>query len=339
MALGWYLLLGLTFASYLVLGGLDYGVGVLYARSATEPGRRVALNAPGPFLLGNEVWLVAAAGLLFGAFPALEGALLAGLYPAVAAGIAGSLLTVTAVALRSRSTGHAPRAAWDRLVTVGGVLAPAGWGAVLGGLLQGVAPGGVGHGLTAFTAACALAMVALATAHGAAFLALRLPAEPARRHTALVARLVPVALAAVGAAVVVGLLSSRVRGAVSRPLPAALLLGLLVVALLAARAAAARGRSGWAFTATAAALALPVWLTGAATYPYALVWTTGGGLAVADAAADPRTLGLLGVVLLPLLPVLFAVQAAGWWVFRRRADRDAPAFFTARNPCGMVVSG
>jgi cytochrome d ubiquinol oxidase subunit II len=330
--LAWYLLLGLTFATYLVLGGVDYGVGVLYARPATEAGRRVALNTVGPFLLGNEVWLVAAAGLLLGAFPALEGALLSGLYPAVAAGLTGSLLTVTAVMLRSRPTGRAGRTAWDRLITVGAVLAPAGWGAVLGGLLQGVAPRGAGHGLTAFTAACALATVALAAVHGAAFLTLRLPPESARRHAGLVTRLVPVALAAVGAATVVGLLSSRVRAAVARPVPAALLLGLLVAALLAARFTAARfaagrGRPGWALAGTGAALALPVLLVGAATYPVALVSTTGGGLAVADAAAGDATLRLLAVVLLPLLPLLYAAQAAGWWAFRRRTDRDAPAFF------------
>lgn len=324
MDLGWYLLLGLTFATYLVLGGTDYGVGVLYARPATEAGRRVALNALGPFLLGNEVWLVAAAGLLFGAFPRLEGALLSALYPAVSAGVVGSLLTITAVVLRGRAA-PAARPRWDRLVTVGGVLATVGWGALLGGLLQGVRAG-AGHGITAFTAACGLAMVALATAHGAAYLALRLPAEAARRHTALVTRLVPAALAAVGTAAAVGLLSSRVRESAGRGIPAILLLAALVAALAAAWLAARRGRPGWAFAATATSMALPVLLVGAATYPYALVLPD-GGLTVADAAADPRTLRLLGPVLLPLVPVLFAVQAAGWWVFRRRDDRAAPMFF------------
>jgi cytochrome d ubiquinol oxidase subunit II len=322
----WYLLLGLTFATYLVLGGADYGVGLLFARPATDAGRRLALNALGPFLLGNEVWLVAAAGLLFGAFPALEGALLAGLYPAVSAGLVGSLLTITAVVLRGRAAGPGARARWDRLVTVGAVLAPAGWGAALGGLLQGVPSRGVWHGVTAFTAACALAMVALAATHGAAYLALRLPAEPARWHTDLVTRLAPAALVAVGAAAAVGILSPRVRESAGRPLPAILVLCALVGALLAARLAAGRGRPGWAFTATAASLALPVLLVGAATYPFALA-QPGGGLRVADAAADARTLSLLGAVLLPLMPALFAVQAAGWWVFRRRDDRDTPAFF------------
>jgi cytochrome d ubiquinol oxidase subunit II len=326
--LAWYLLLGFTFAAYLALAGYDYGVGILLARPASDAGRRVALNALGPFFLGNEVWLVAAAGLLFGAFPALEGALLSGLYPAVAAGLAGAVSTTAAVQLRSRSLTPAGRARWDRLVTVGAVLAPAGWGALLGGLLQGVEPPGANptRGLTAFTAACALAMVALVTVHGAAFLALRLPAEPARRHTALVARLVPMALAAVGAAAVLGAVSSRVRATVTL-LPALLGLAGLVSVLLLARWAATRNRPGRAFVSTGAALALPALLAGAATYPRALSWTTGGGLSVADAAAAPETLRLLLPTVTVLLPLFVAAQAMCWWAFRGRIDRHAPTFY------------
>jgi cytochrome d ubiquinol oxidase subunit II len=328
VALAWYLLLGLFFATYLALAGYDYGVGVLLARPATERGRRVALNALGPFFLGNEVWLVATAGLLFGAFPALEGALLAGPYPAVAAGVAGAVLVVVSVQLRSRPA-PAARARWDRLVTAGSVLAAAGWGAVLGGLLQGVPPQGrpATDALTPFTAACALALVALVTTHGAAFLALRLPAEPARRHAGLVTRLAPVAAAAVGAAAVLGVTSPAVRATASRPGAALAVLGLLLGALALARVAAGRGRAGWAFAATAASLALPVLLVGAATYPYAVGSPGGDGLAVADAAAAPQTLRLLGWVVWPTVPALLAVQAAGWWLFRGRVDRSAPTFY------------
>ena len=94
---------------------------------------------------------------------------------------------------------------------------------LLAGLLQGVplhADGhvaGVGHLATPFVAATALAMVTLVAVHGATFLALRLPRRRRRRSAALARRLVPVALAAVALATVVGLLSARVRDAVQRP--------------------------------------------------------------------------------------------------------------------------
>ena len=333
MELAWYALLGLFFASYLVLGGYDYGVGLLLARGATA--RRTALNAVGPFFLGNEVWLVAAVGILFGAFPTLEGELLSGLYPAVMGALTGVILVTAGVQLRSRPHTARARAGWDRVIVVGSALAALGWGALLAGLLQGVplrADGhvdGLTHLFTPFVAAAALAMLALVAAQGATFLTLRLPAGDAAPVGRLGRRLVPVAVTAVGVATVVGLLSDRVRAAAQQPLAAVLLPLLLVTALLAARTALARNRPGVAFAATSAALALPVALVGAALWPWALVSTVepGAGLTVADAAASGPTLRLLGWLTVALLPALLGFQAMCWWVFRGRTDGRAPVYW------------
>ncbi|MEV4758051.1 cytochrome d ubiquinol oxidase subunit II [Micromonospora sp. NPDC049559] len=331
----WYALLGLFFAAYLVLGGYDYGVGLLLARDAGPAQRRESLTALGPFFLGNEVWLVAAAGILFGAFPMLEGELLAGLYPAVVLALFGVIVVTAAVQLRSRPASDRARGRWDRLVTAGAALAALGWGAVLGGLLQGVplhADGhvaGVGHVATPFAAATALATVALVAVHGASFLALRLPGEAAERAARTGRRLVPVALATLAVAAVVGALSARVREAVQQPYPTVLLVAVLAGALLVAGRALARRRHGLAFTATALALAVPVLLVGAATWPYALVSTVdpAASLTVADAAASGPTLRLLSWLMAPLLPALLGFQAMCWWAFRGRIDGRTPVYW------------
>ncbi|MDG4793367.1 cytochrome d ubiquinol oxidase subunit II [Micromonospora sp. WMMD1082] len=335
MELAWYALLGLFFAGYLVLGGYDYGVGLLLARGADAPRRRAALNAVGPFFLGNEVWLVAAVGILFGAFPVLEGELLAGSYPAVATALTGVILVTAGVQLRSRPSSRSARAGWDRVIVVGSLLAALGWGVVLAGLLQGVplrADGhvaGVTHLFTPFAAATGLALVALVAAHGATFLTLRLPAAEGDRLRPLARRLLLTAITAVGAATIVGLLSDRVRAAAQRPSLGVLLGMLVVVALLAARAALGRRRSGVAFAATAAALALPVLLVGATLWPYVLVSTVdpAASLSVADAAASAPTLRLLGWLAVPLLPALLGFQAMCWWIFRGRTDGGAPVYW------------
>ncbi|WP_200209484.1 cytochrome d ubiquinol oxidase subunit II [Micromonospora coerulea] len=335
MELAWYALLGLFFATYLVLGGYDYGVGLLLARRTAPATRRAALNAVGPFFLGNEVWLVATVGILFGAFPTLEGELLSGFYPAVLGALAGVVLVTAGVQLRSRPTGERARAGWDRVVVAGSALAALGWGALLAGLLQGVPLRSDGHvaGLThlgtPFVAATAVAMLSLVAAQGATFLTLRLPAAEAAPVARLAGRLVPAALAAVGTAAVLGLLSGRVRAAVAQPAAAVLLLVALVAALLAARTALGRGRPGLAFAATSATLALPVALVGAALWPWVLVSTVepGVGLTVADAAASGPTLRLLGWLALPLLPALLGFQAMCWWVFRGRTDGRAPVYW------------
>ncbi|MEU0151596.1 cytochrome d ubiquinol oxidase subunit II [Micromonospora fulviviridis] len=335
MELAWYALLGLFFATYLVLGGYDYGVGLLLARGATPEARRAALNAVGPFFLSNEVWLVAAVGILFGAFPTLEGELLSGSYPAVLGALAGVVLVTAGVQLRGRPRSAAARAGWDRVVVAGSVLAALGWGALLGGLLQGVPlsgdghAAGVGHLFTPFVAAAALALLALVAVQGATFLTLRLPVADLPSVARLARGLVPVALTAVATATVLGLLSDRVRAAVARPAVAVVLPLALVAALLVARAALRRGRAGLAFTATSVALALPVPLVGAALWPRVLVSTVGpeSSLTVADAAASGPTLALLGWLALPLVPALLGFQAMCWWVFRGRTDGRAPVYW------------
>ncbi|GIF70504.1 cytochrome d ubiquinol oxidase subunit II [Asanoa siamensis] len=332
MELAWYAVLGVSFAAYLVLGGFDYGVGLLLAGTRDERDRRAALTAVGPFFLGNEVWLVATVGILFGAFPRLEGELLAGYYPAVVAAVAGVVLVTVAVQLRGRPERLATRARWDRAVIAGSVLAALGWGALLGGLLQGLpldAAGhvaGIGHLATPFVAATAITLVTLVAVHGAAFLALRMPADQLPERAALVRRLVPAALGAVALATVLGLLSADVRAAVRWPILLPLL--LIVLALGAARALSG-SRPGWAFVATSGALVAVVLAVGLGRYPAALVSTTdpAATLTVPEAAAAPSTLGLLTWVAAPFVPVLIGFQAMCWWVFRGRIDGKAPVYW------------
>ncbi|WP_431885871.1 cytochrome d ubiquinol oxidase subunit II [Micromonospora wenchangensis] len=335
MPLLWYALLGLFFAGYLVLAGYDYGVGLLLARRDTPAAHRAGLTALGPFFLGNEVWLVATVGILFGAFPTLEGELLSGHYPAVAGALVGVILVTVGVQLRSRPSGPAARRGWDRVIVAGSALAAFGWGALLAGLLQGLPIDAAGHVAgqthlaTPFVAATGLALLALAAAHGATFLTLRLPAADAPATARLARRLLVGALAAVATATALGLLSDRVRAATRQPLPAVLLVVALVGALLAARAALRRGRPGVALAATGAALALPVALVGAARWPAVLVSTVdpAATVTVTDAAASGSTLRLLGWLLLPLLPALLGFQAMSWWVFRGRTDGRAPVYW------------
>jgi cytochrome d ubiquinol oxidase subunit II len=315
----WYVLLGLMFAGYFVLGGYDYGVGLLLPGARSAEGRRAALNAVGPFFLGNEVWLVAAAGVLFGAFPVLEGELLAGLYPLFVTVLIGVITVMAAVGLRSRARGEPARAGWDRLITAASVLAAAGWGAVLGGWLQGTG----GPTVTPFVGVCAVALLAVVAVHGSAFLALRLPAGAAERFAGIGARLTLPALAAVGAAAVAGLLSGRVRDAIQQPAVPVLVLVAMAAALLAARGALGRRRPGLAFAATGLALALPLLLVLGSTYPYAL----GPDLTVAEAAAAPDTLRILNWLALPLVPVLIGFQLMCWWAFRGRLNANSPVFY------------
>src|SRR2546425_11079271 len=65
----WYAVVTLMLALYVVLDGFDFGVGILYPfLGRSEADRDVMHAAIGPVWNGNEVWLIAAGGLLFFAF-------------------------------------------------------------------------------------------------------------------------------------------------------------------------------------------------------------------------------------------------------------------------------
>jgi cytochrome d ubiquinol oxidase subunit II len=292
MSTFWFATLGALFALYLALGGIDYGVALLLPTMRSEPARRAALNAIGPMFLGNEVWVVAATGVLLAAFPGVESGLFNGAYPILVALILGLVAINAAVQLRGRAD---RRAGFDAVITGSGLVLAVGWGIVLAALLHGLpltADGRVTGFAHLFGPAALLFGVmtgVLALVQGATFLDL-----PARR---------PFALIAAGVVVVVALVEGL------SPLLAGLLIVALVVVVLT--------RS---LLASSLAAALPVLIVGAAVFPDFLVSTVdpAGTVTVAAGASGDHALQVLTIAAAPLLPLLVLAQVACWWYFRRR---------------------
>ncbi|MER8041547.1 cytochrome d ubiquinol oxidase subunit II [Streptomyces sp. NPDC094032] len=334
----WLALLGLMLGGYFVLGGYDYGVQALRPFLARgEEDRGAALGALGPFFLGNEVWLVAFAGVLFGAFPHLEARLLPGMYPLVAVLLVALVLGNAAVQLRGRARTAAGRRRADALITLGGVGPAVVWGLLVGLLLRGLplrADGsfrlGAAELLDPLVPLCGVAVALLFLAHGAVFLALRSTDGLAVRAGSAARSLLGWAAGAALLALGAGLLGPG--RAVANPGTAVALALLVPVALLVARRLLGGGRPGRAFAATALAALLPVVLVGAGQYPYVLAAHRHGpgapaGLTVGRAAADTGTLELLLAVGVLLVPVVLGYQAWSWWAFRGRVDPRVPGWF------------
>src|SRR6184192_1549432 len=80
----WFVLVALMLIGYVVLDGFDLGAGALHLVAArTGDQRRMVLQAIGPVWDGNEVWLLAAGGTLFYAFPLLYASSFSGFYLAL----------------------------------------------------------------------------------------------------------------------------------------------------------------------------------------------------------------------------------------------------------------
>jgi cytochrome bd ubiquinol oxidase subunit II len=117
---------------YLVLEGFDFGVGMSLVRGSVESRDRRARTIS-PLFLGNEVWLVAAVGLLIGAFPSIEAAQTPRLYPLIVGILCGWLVRDAGLWFRRR----ADRDWCDRAIAAGSVVLAFCWGYLLTDIAQG----------------------------------------------------------------------------------------------------------------------------------------------------------------------------------------------------------
>ena len=77
----WFMIVAFMITAYVVLDGFDLGAGIahFYVGKNTKE-RGGILQAIGPVWDGNEVWLLAAGGTLYFAFPVLYSAAFSGFY-------------------------------------------------------------------------------------------------------------------------------------------------------------------------------------------------------------------------------------------------------------------
>jgi cytochrome d ubiquinol oxidase subunit II len=135
----WFAIVSGMLAVYTVLDGFDFGVGILHRFVArTDDERRTVFAAIGPVWDGNEVWLIAAGGVLFLAFPKVYAAAFSGFYLALM--IVLWLLILRGIAIESRSRHENPlwREFWDTTFALASVLLAVVLGTALGNVVRGV---------------------------------------------------------------------------------------------------------------------------------------------------------------------------------------------------------
>ena len=135
----WYGIAVVMLTAYVVTDGYDFGAGALHLFVArTDAERRQVLGAIGPYWDGNEVWLLAAGGALFVAFPRVLSGGISGFYFAIF--LVLWCLIGRGIAIEFRSHVDAPmwRSAWDVVFAAVSLLLPVFFGAALGNLLRGL---------------------------------------------------------------------------------------------------------------------------------------------------------------------------------------------------------
>ena len=191
----WFCLLAFMIAAYVVLDGFDLGVGALHRILARDDAdREQSIKLIGPVWDGNEVWLIAAGGVLFLGFPRAYAASFSGFYFGLI--IVLWLLVGRGLGLELRHHSESPL--WHTACDTVFWLASAGlafmFGVTLGNVVRGVPLGADGYFraplfdlLNWYGLLVGLFGLVVLVTHGALFLAAR-AATPLAGRAARVAR-------------------------------------------------------------------------------------------------------------------------------------------------------
>lgn len=149
MEIFWYVVLIGMLAVYVILDGYDFGAGIIHLFFAKkEEDKKLITKSIGPFWDANEVWLIAAGGLLFFAFPTLYASAFSGFYlPLI---MILWLLIFRAIGLELREQVHHPmwHSIWDKAFGVASLLLALFFGLALGNVVRGVNLGDVENGIS-----------------------------------------------------------------------------------------------------------------------------------------------------------------------------------------------
>jgi len=342
----WFWIVAAMLAAYVVLDGFDLGVGIIFPFVAkTDDEKRQALQAIGPVWDGNEVWLLAAGGTLFFAFPLLYASSFSGFYMPLMIVLWLLILRGLAVELRGHVHDALWRSLWDGIFFLASTLLAIFFGAALANVIRGVPIGpdhyfylplwtdwrtGANPGILDWYTVLGgvMALIALAM-HGALYLAYKTEHDLFRRSHRLANSLIlPIA---------VGALICIPATIVARPHslknytthPAAFLAPIAVAVSLAFMPRyIRRGHALAAFLSSCAFLTAMLCGAAAGLFPVLLPSTLGssGDITIADAISGPHTLqvGLAWWSFGILLAIVYFVIV--YWMFRGKVSRYADTY-------------
>jgi cytochrome bd ubiquinol oxidase subunit II len=202
----WFCIVAMMLTVYVVLDGFDLGVGIVHLFvGRNEAERATVMRAIGPVWDGNEVWILAAGGTLYFAFPALYASSFSGFYLPLMMVL--WLLILRGISLEFRRHVGASMWAsfWDGVLFLASLLLAVFYGAALGNVVRGVPldnqgqffealwtnfrPAGIAGILDWYTILVGVAALLALTIHGALWVALKTDGALRERAQRIAARL------------------------------------------------------------------------------------------------------------------------------------------------------
>ncbi len=208
----WFIIVSVMIAAYVVLDGFDLGAGIIYLIAGrTADDRRKILRSIGPVWDGNEVWLLAAGGTLYFAYPQLYASAFSGFYLPLMMVLWLLMLRGIGIELRAHMANPVWQGFFDFVFCLSSALLAIFFGAALGNVIRGVPLGADGYffeplwtnfrlgahpGILDWYTVLAggVALVTL-TAHGALYVTLKTDGEVGARARKIVLAMWPVQVA------------------------------------------------------------------------------------------------------------------------------------------------
>ena len=181
MVMFWVSLLAISILLYVLLDGVDLGIGILFGLTRGEEQRRAVLSAVAPIWDGNETWLVVTGVILWAAFPVVYATLLSAFYLPLFFMLAGLILRGVAFEFRNKT--QRMRWIWDLSFAGGSLIATFMQGVTVGALVEGLQvtkgqySGGDFGWLTPFAALCGIGLCLGYALLGACWLVKKCDAE------------------------------------------------------------------------------------------------------------------------------------------------------------------
>ncbi|MET9292178.1 cytochrome d ubiquinol oxidase subunit II [Streptomyces sp. NPDC003077] len=317
----WFVLIAVLWTGYFFLEGFDFGIGVLtklLARDRAE--RRVLINTIGPVWDGNEVWMVAAGGAMFAAFPEWYATLFSGFYLPLLVILFCLIVRGVGFEYRAKRPEERWQRNWEHAIFWASLIPAVLWGVIFGNIVRGVPidahkeyAGNLLDLLNPYAILGGLVTLTLFTFHGAVFAALKTVGD-IRARARRMAGVMGLVTAVLALGFLVWTQADNGDGA------SLVALVVAVLALVAALGANQRGREGWAFAlsgVTAVAAVAMLFLT---LFPNVMPSTLNEGwnLTVSNAASSAYTLKIMTWCAAIATPIVLLYQAWTYWVFRKR---------------------
>jgi cytochrome d ubiquinol oxidase subunit II len=328
----WLLLWGILWAVYFMLDGFDLGIGMMFPFIAkTEEDKKTVYRAMGPFWDANEVWLVAAGGVTFAAFPFAYATMFSSLYSPLMVILFALIMRAVSIEFRGLTESLRWKSFFDYLLALSSFIPAFLFGLLFANIFRGIpiGEGGVflgtmGSLFNPYGMAGAFLFVLLFVVHGALWLVIKSEGELRNRAASAGKDTWPVAVITALIFLVLSHFQTELYAHyLMRPIlflvPFIAVVSLFLVWIFLRRGAF------WKAWFSSAIVILFITLFGVVGLHPKLIPSSVDAtysLTIYNAASSPGTLKIMLVVVAIFVPLIIGYQTWMYWLFRDRITEE-----------------